>query len=295
MLVDCHMHLATPEAMAAYNEPFASGAAFYEKSSLSALHGRVDRAVSISDTVDELRRCGAVAAVVVNVDASFRWKTKFPNEKMVQTLAPYGDFFIPFASVDPRYGKESVAELRRAFADLGCVGLKIHPSYQEVYPNDRELMYPLYELCSEFGAPILFHAGLTMLSSAPIKYSQPIYLDEVAIDFPKMKIIIAHWGWPWIDEVLAILWRSRNVYVDLSGHLPRRLSPAVWHYMQMPGLAERFLFGSDFPFLKPSEMLKAYEEFTQWHCPLCQTTEYWKEGVKESFLGQNFLRMISKE
>ena len=295
MIFDSHIHLATPEAMAAYNVPFRSCAALYAGSALSDFYGRQDLSVSLEDTVSHLRACGVEGALMANVDASFRWKTRFSNEQMVETVAPYRGFFKLFASVDPRYGKSAVAELRRAFSELGCEGFKVHPSYQEVYPNDRDLMYPLYDLCVEFNAPVLFHTGSTRLYPAPIKYSQPVRLDEVAIDFPEMRIIMAHWGWPWVDEALAIAWRNKNIYVDLSGHLPRHLPPIVWHYMQLSDLQDRFFFGSDYPFLKPGRVLKAYEEFEQWYCPLCNRVERWKDGVKERFLGGNFLQMISQK
>lgn len=295
MIFDSHIHLATPEAMAAYNAPFRSCAALYAGFALSDFYGRPDLSVSLEDTVSHLRECGVEGALIANVDASFRWKTRFSNEQMVEAVAPHRAFFKLFASVDPRHGRAAVAELRRAFSELGCDGFKVHPSYQEVYPNDRELMYPLYDLCVEFNAPVLFHTGSTRLYPAPIKYSQPVHLDEVAIDFPEMRIIMAHWGWPWVDEVLAIAWRNKNIYVDLSGHLPRHLPPIVWHYMQLPDLQDRFFFGSDYPFLKPGRVLEAYEEFEQWHCPLCNRVERWKDGVKGKFLGGNFLRMISQE
>ena len=295
MIFDSHVHIATPEAMAAYGPPFQSCASLYARTPLSDFYGRPDLSVSLEDTFGHLQECGVVGAVIANVDASFRWKNRFSNENMVEAIAPYGDFFKPFASVDPRLRRTAVAELRRAFAELGCVGFKVHPSYQEVYPNDRELMYPLYEVCLEFDAPVLFHTGSTRLYPAPIKYSQPLHLDEVAIDFPDVKVIMAHWGWPWVEEALAIVWRNENIYVDLSGHLPQHLPPVVWHYMQLPDLRDRFFFGSDYPFLKPGRILKAYEDFDQWHCPLCNRIERWKDGVKDKLLGENFLKLIRKE
>ncbi|MBI2955405.1 MAG: amidohydrolase [Chloroflexi bacterium] len=293
MIVDAHTHLATREALAAYNEPFRSCAELYSKSAISGFYNHPDLALGVQESVAHLRASGVEAAVIVNMDASFRWGTRLSNAALVETLGEHRDFYKVFASVDPR-APDAVAELRNAFSGLGCVGLKIHPSYQEVYPNDRELMYPLYEVCVEHNAPILFHTGSTRLYPAPIKYSQPVHLDEVAIDFPQLRIIMAHWGWPWVDEALAILWRNENIFVDLSGHLPRHLPSSVWHYMQMADLRHRFFFGSDYPFLSAGVLLKAYSEFDEWHCGLCNKTERWKDGVKERFLGQNFLDMLAK-
>lgn len=293
MIVDAHTHLATSEALAAYNEPFRKCAELYGQSASSGFHGKPGLAVSVEDSVAHLRESGVDAAVVVNMDASFRWSTRLSNERMVELLGEHRGFFKAFAGVDPRLGKMAVGDLRRAFEPLGCLGLKVHPSYQEVYPNDRELMYPLYEVCLEFDAPVLFHTGSTRLYPAPIKYSQPIHLDEVAIDFPRLKIVMAHWGWPWVEETLAILWRNENMYVDLSGHFPRHLPAIVWHYMQIADLRHRFFFGSDYPFLSTGALLEAYGEFDQWHCPLCNRSESWKPGVKERFFGQNFLDMLA--
>lgn len=293
LIVDAHVHLATVQAMDAYNQPFKSCAELYARSNISGFYGHSDLAVSVEECVAHLRQAGVETAVIVNVNAASRWKTSLPNDAFVESLGEHRDFFKVFASVDPR-SPGAAADLRRAFSTLGCDGLKIHPSYQEFYPNDRTLMYPLYELCAEYRAPVLFHTGSTRLYPSPIKYSQPVYLDDVAIDFPALKIVMAHWGWPWVDEALAILWRNENVYVDLSGHLPRHLPSQVWHYMQMADLRHRFFFGSDYPFLNTAALLKAYAEFDQWHCPLCNRAESWKEGVREKFLGQNFLDMLAK-
>lgn len=293
IIVDAHTHLATREALDAYNYPFKACAALYGKASVSGFYNHPDLAVSIEESVDHLRQSGVQTAVIVNMDAGLRWKTRLSNEAFVEALGRHRDFYKIFASVDP-HDAGAATDLCRAFSQLGCVGLKIHPSYQEVYPNDRELMYPLYEICVEHDAPVLFHTGSTRLYSTPIKYSQPVHLDDVAVDFPELKIIMAHWGWPWVDEALAILWRNENVYVDLSGHLPRHLPPSVWHYMQMGDLRHRFFFGSDFPFLSTAVLLKAYSEFDRWHCPLCNKIETWKDGAKERLLGQNFLDMLAK-
>jgi len=121
--------------------------------------------------------------------------------------------------------KLGVREVRRLLAHHGVKGFKFHPTCQGFFPNDR-MAYPMYEIIAEHGLPAIFHSGHSGMGMGMpggglrLKYSDPMYLDDVAADFPNMKIIIAHPSWPWQDEALSVCLHKPNVFIDLSGWSP---------------------------------------------------------------------------
>ena len=163
------------------------------------------------------------------------------------------------------------------------MGLKIHSSVNSVYPNDRRKMYPIYELCQEFAIPILFHTGTTGLGDCEVKYSKPEFLDEVCQSFPDLKLVMAHFGWPWSDVAIAIALRSPNVYLDVSGWKPRYLPPNVLPFLNGT-LQDRFLFGTDYPMLRQEEWM---DDFKSSLGPKL------KPGVADKLLKRNAQRLLA--
>ena len=156
---------------------------------------------------------------------------RISNEEVAESAAEHADVAIPFASIDPARGRMGVREARRLIKDFGVRGFKFHPNVQAFYPNDRDC-YPLYEVIAEAGLVALFHSGQTGIGAGMpgggglrLKYSNPIYLDDVAADFPGLKIISAHPGVPWQDEQLSVAIHKPNVYIDLSGWSPKYFEP----------------------------------------------------------------------
>lgn len=292
MIIDCHMHAHYDEALAAYGEPYLRCADIYKSVRVSHFHGDPRRPIELADTAQHLTESGIDLGIIVNLGGSPLSPRALANERLARAIEPFKDRLRAFAAVDPREGPEAVAELRDALANLGMIGLKVHPSYQAIYPNDKQLMYPLYEVCAEFKVPVLLHTGSTLLAGTKVKYSQPTHVDEAAVDFPEIYFIMAHFGWPWVDEAIAVAWRNPNVYIDVSGHLPKHVPQYIWHYAQVGDLSNRFVFGSDYPFIKSGDLLKMYQDFDRWHCTLCNREETWKPGVKEKLLGNNFYQLI---
>ncbi len=147
----------------------------------------------------------------------------------------------------------------------GVRGFKFHPSLQAFYPNDR-MAYPLYEVLEEFGLPALFHTGQTGIGSGVpggagirLKYSNPLYVDDVAADFPGLPIILAHPSFPWQDEALSIATHKPQVYIDLSGWSPKYFPPQLVRYANSL-LKEKVLFGSDYPAITPDRWLADFEK-----------------------------------
>ena len=140
-------------------------------------------------------------------------------------------------------------------------GFKFHPNIQAFFPNDR-MAYPLYEVIAEAGLPALFHTGHSGIGSGVpgggglrLKYSQPIYVDDVAADFPEMPIVLAHPSFPWQDEALSIAMHKPEVYIDLSGWSPKYFPPQLIQYTNTL-LKHQVLFGSDYPMIKPERWLQ---------------------------------------
>ena len=189
------------------------------------------------------------------------------NEEVAESAAEHADVCIPFASIDPARGKMGVREARRLIKDFGVRGFKFHPIIQGFYPNDRDV-YPLYEVIAEARLPALFHSGQTGIGAGMpgggglrLKYGNPLYLDDVAADFPDMPIISAHPGVPWQDEQLSVALHKPNVYIDLSGWSPKYFEPKLVQYANTL-LKHKVLFGSDNPVIQPERWIEEFDKLT---------------------------------
>jgi uncharacterized protein len=207
-----------------------------------------------------------MAAVIFTVDSEAeRGLTRIANEEVAEVAAEHNDALIPFASIDPAKGKMGAREARRLIEHFGVQGFKFHPSEQAFYPNDRKA-YVLYEAIAEAGLPALFHTGQTGVGAGVpgglgvrLKYSNPIYLDDVAADFPTMPIIMAHPSFPWQDEALAVATHKPTVYIDLSGWSPKYFPQNLVQYSNTL-LKSRVLFGSDFPMITPDRWIADFDK-----------------------------------
>jgi predicted TIM-barrel fold metal-dependent hydrolase len=136
---------------------------------------------------------------------------------------------------------------------------------QAFFPNDRSA-YPIFEVIEEYRLPALFHtghsgigAGLPGGGGIRLKYSNPMYVDDVAVDFPDMPIVLAHPSFPWQDEALSVCMHKPNVYIDLSGWSPKYFPPTLLRYANTL-LKDKMLFGSDYPVLTPDRWLADFEK-----------------------------------
>ncbi|MCW2899479.1 MAG: hypothetical protein JWO67_1744 [Streptosporangiaceae bacterium] len=215
-------------------------------------------------TVPELARYYRernMAAVVFTVDAeTATGHPPVPNEEVARACADNPDVLIPFAGIDPWKGKEAVRQVRRLADEHGIRGVKFHPSLQAFFPNDHAA-YGLYEALQELGLVALFHTGQTGIGARVrggggirLKYSNPMYVDDVAADFPELRIILAHPSFPWQDEALAVATHKPLVHIDLSGWSPKYFPPQLVRYANSL-LKDKMLFGSDFPVLTPDRWL----------------------------------------
>lgn len=134
------------------------------------------------------------------------------NEEIRKLVDLAPDKFIGLASVDP-IAEGALQKLEYAFTELKLKGLKLHPSKQRFYPNDKKLE-PIYKLCETYNKPIIFHSGLSWEPNTLSKYARPIEFEEVAVNHPKLRICLAHFGWPWVQETAMLMLKYPNVYTD---------------------------------------------------------------------------------
>ncbi|HEX4818252.1 MAG TPA: amidohydrolase family protein [Nonomuraea sp.] len=205
-----------------------------------------------------------MAAVVFTVDAEHA--TGHPpiaNEEVAAACAEHADVLIPFASIDPWRGRAGVRAARRLVEEHGVRGFKFHPSLQDFAPNDR-MAYPLYEAIEQLGVPALFHTGQTGIGAGVpggggirLKHSNPMLVDDVAADFPELRVVLAHPSFPWQDEALAVATHKPHVHIDLSGWSPKYFPPQLVRYANSL-LQDKVLFGSDYPVISPDRWLSDF-------------------------------------
>ena len=191
----------------------------------------VDRAVLI----------GSVSPEVIGIDSSI-------NTFYAEYARTDPRRLIPCGGLHPRHAHNFMAELDN-FLRLGIRVIKIHPPHQLFYPNEyltglSELEL-LYRAAEANGIPVMFHTGTSIFPGARNRYGDPMYIDDVAVDFPQMKILMAHGGRPlWMDTAFFLLRRHPNVYLDISSIPPRQL--LKW-FPRLEEIAYKTMFGSDWP------------------------------------------------
>ena len=216
------------------------------------------------EVADYYRERSMLAVIFTVDDEAGMGRRRIANEEVLAAAAANPDVLIPFASIDPHKGKLGVREARALIAD-GVRGFKFHPNTQAFWPNDRA-HYPLYEVIAQAGLIALFHSGQTGIGAGMpggggvrLKYSNPMCVDDVAADFPELRIILAHPSFPWQEEALAVATHKPNVYIDLSGWSPKYFPEILVRYTNTL-LRHKMLFGSDYPLITPDRWLRDFEE-----------------------------------
>lgn len=210
-------------------------------------------------------RSRKIAFAVFSVDERLSGRQHVSNDAVIRFAADNADVAIAFASVDPTRGPEAVREAKRLVATGQIHGLKLHPPVQQFFANDRAV-YPLYEVFAEVGLPVLFHTGHSGIGTGVpggggirLKYGNPMPIDDVAVDFPELPIIMAHPSFPWQDEALSICLHKPSVYIDLSGWSPKYFPASLVQYANTL-LKHKVLFGSDYPWITPDRWLADFEK-----------------------------------
>lgn len=186
------------------------------------------------------------------------------NDGIAAYAAEHPEKVVGFMSVDPMH-PGALAEMERAHA-LGLRGLKLGPIYQNFHPLDGRAM-AVYGKAQELGLPLLIHQGTTFPRLAPLKYADPLQLEEVAFAFPELRIVIAHLGHPWMAETFVLIRKHPHLYADVSAlyYRPWQLYNGLVLACEY-GVEEKLLFGSDWPFTTPADSvaeLRRINRFTE--------------------------------
>ena len=297
-VIDIHTHPFTEETVKGQGLSYTEAHAYFGRSPASpSHHWYKDRTTTpIEDSVAQLKADNMDLAVVVNMNACTTVASCLPNEYIAKYCKQFSDFYLGYAGIDPNMDtKGALRELDRCYKDYGIVGLKFHPAYQAFFPNDRQRAYPIYEKCVEYGLPVLFHTGSTRMTRCTIRTCRPVFLDEVANDFPDLRIIMTHYGWPWTEEALATIWRHEHVYLDLSGWMPTYIfahQPVVFQYMNSV-IPEKFVFGSDFPALSPRLWIEDFAQYVENGLEWGGKRRHFREENLEKFFRANAIEALN--
>jgi uncharacterized protein len=252
--IDVHVHLEAVDEATATDQ---AAKKYFGDSGASREH----------NALADYYRSRKIAFVIFAVDEQLTGRPRVTNEEVVRFASDNADIAIPFASIDPHRGPEGVREAKRLVAEGIVRGLKLHPPVQQFSPNDA-LAYPLYEVFAEARLPVVFHTGHSGIGTGMpggggvrLKYGDPMPIDDVAVDFPTLPIIMAHPSFPWQDEAISICLHKPNVYIDLSGWSPKYFSPTLVQYANTR-LKNKVLFGSDYPFITPDRWLADFEQIS---------------------------------
>lgn len=244
--------------------------------------------------VDRMNAGGIEKGFLLAFDARRTWDSKVPNEHVAEVVNEFPDRFIGFASVDPIGGELAIQELETAVNELGLKGLKIGPTYQEYMPNDQRA-YPVYELAEKYNMPMIVHQAWGY-PRAPMRYALPYLLDDVALAFPKLRIIIAHLGFPWSLEALCLVAKHDHVYADISCRgmveYGGSLKQVFRELVQARDLKvlDRILYGSDFPWLDPADYADEVKDINRYAEVLGE--EPLTQAEIDGIMGGNAQRML---
>ena len=240
--IDTHVHLATAEWVEGSMGPYGASTERY--------FGRPMHVGTVEEMAD-LYRAHRVHAVLLAWDAErATGRPALTNERVADIVRTHSDVFTGFASVDPLRA-DAVDRMRQA-RDLGLSGFKIHPSMQAFDPTSPDVD-AFFEEAERLGLPILSHSGTSGVGAGTpggqgihLEWSHPLKLDGRAADHPALRILLAHVGWPWHLDALAMALHKSNVYIDISGWKYRYLPADVTREMRTR-LSRQFCFGTDYP------------------------------------------------
>ena len=239
-VVDFHIHcydrpLRAPESFVAFMDrelakTYGSFAQFLER------YGSAESYLRVLD--DAGADYGVILAELAPITSAIA------SNETVEALCAGQPRLIPFASLNPYLTENPARQLERLVRDHGFHGLKLYPTYSYFYPNDPKL-YPVYAKTQELGIPVKWHTGTSVFPASRLKYGDPVYIDDVAVDFPDLVAIITHSGRPiWYETAYTLARLRPNVYMEIAGLPPRRL---LTYFPDLERVSDKVLFGSDWP------------------------------------------------
>jgi len=211
--------------------------------------------IPVTATVDAMDQAGVDRALISAWYAPHN--VMISNDEVAEFVAQAPQRLVGVGSADIARPMEAVREIRRCVRDLGFKAIRLLPWLWALPPTDRRF-YPVYTACCELGVPFctqIGHTGPLM----PSEVGRPIYLDQVALDFPELTIVGGHIGYPWTEEAIAVATKHQNVYIDTSAYTVRRYPPNLVEFMAGHG-RRKVLFGSNYPMILPAKALEGLDD-----------------------------------
>ena len=244
MIVDIHTHVWEPAHIAA---------SFVQDARITAGNPSLEIAVDLD------AHWAAMAPVDRAVVLGFRARhvgVLVPNEYVAGYVATHPEKLIGFCSVDP-HDDDAVEQLAHSVRVLGLRGLKVAPIYQNMHPADPRFVR-LMRSAEALEVPVLIHQGTTFCENVSLELANPVLLQPLALQFPRLRMVIAHMGHPWIAETMVLIRKHRHLYSDISAlyYRPWQFYNALVLAMEY-GVLDRLLFGTDYPFTTPASTIDA--------------------------------------
>lgn len=220
--------------------------------------------VEVEDYLRKMDRAGIERSLLIAVragDLRIRGSFEIPYERVAEVCARHPDRFSGLAGVDPTRGIQGLKDLDRAAREFGFVGAHLYPHWFGMEPG-HALYYPYYARCCELDIPIMMQVGHNLIYSRERRLpsvAKPITLDQVAIDFPELKLLGIHIGVPWTDEMISMAWKHENVFIGVDAYGPKHWPPSLVHYMNTYGCG-KVLFGTDWPVVDPERAVREINE-----------------------------------
>lgn len=217
------------------------------------------KAQTVAECVQDLTANNVVRAVITGRDCETTYGSKTNNQSVIDFVQAHPEKFIGFFGMDPHKGMQGIRDLNHAVQTLGLRGAAVDPYLAQLYPNDAKY-YPIYSKCCELDIPLVFTTGpATLVPAAVVDHVAPRYIDFVARDFPELKIIISHGGYPWVNEAICVAERNKNVFIEISEY---ERSPMSEAYIQAANtmIGDKLLYASAHPFVDFRQALQTYQE-----------------------------------
>ncbi len=235
----------------------------FVRDKIGAEEGRI-KGLTVDAFIEKMDRAGIEHVFLLAVKAGSAMTTinrRIPYEKVAEVCAKHPTRFSGLAGVDPTEGMRGLRELERAVKELGFIGAHLYPHWFEMAP-DHARYYPIYAKCCELDIPIQMQVGhcLRYSDERPLKsVGRPITLDTVACDFPDLKLVGIHIGWPWTEEMIAVAYKHRNVFIGTDAYAPKHWEKSFVHFMNTFG-QDKVLFGTDYPVIDLERARREFDE-----------------------------------
>jgi len=258
VIVDCHTHIWEDRAPAGLDrlEAWVPGdAGFFDREARARAHrATTDEHLEASKPCDK--------SFVLGFKSRFLG-VEIPNDLISRYVRTQPDRLIGFMGVDPTDIQEAMNDLARAKEDPAIKGITVSPAAQDFHPADSRAMQVFAE-AARLKMPVLLHMGIHFSPASKMEFARPVLLDEVARELPDLKLVIAHLGYPWIDECVVLLGRHRNLFADVSALIARpwKAYNALLSAYQY-GVIDKLLFGSDFPYSSAATAIESLYRLNQ--------------------------------